>query len=244
MKQVLIGCSGWSYKDWRGGAFYPKGLPQRAWLEHYSQRFPTVEVNSTFYGLPSKKTTKSWAESTPDGFVFTVKASGYMTHRRRLRDLGSAPGYFYEAIEPLRAAGRLGPILWQLPPNLKRDDKLLAEALEAIPPGRHAFEFRDPGWFTRPVYDLLRAHGAALVIGDDPERPFQKRLLTADWTLIRFHRGSRGRRGNYSRPELDLWRRRIAAWRSRADVYAYFNNDWSAFAPRNAAYLQQHLTPG
>ncbi len=136
----------------------------------------------------------------------------------------------------------MGPVLWQLPANFQRDDERLALALEQLPKGRHAFEFRHESWFVPDVYGLLRRHRAALVIGDDPERPFQTQELTASWTYIRFHRGNRGRRGNYSKSELEEWRRRIAAWRADVEVYAYFNNDWEAFAPRNALWLKEHLS--
>jgi uncharacterized protein YecE (DUF72 family) len=241
MKPVRIGCSGWSYDDWRG-AFYPERLPRSRWLAHYSSVFRTVEVNNTFYRLPSRDAVAAWADDTPEDFVFTVKASRFLTHMKRLRDLGTPVRRFYERIEPLQEAGKLGPVLWQLPERMQRDDELLASALPRLPAGRHCFEFRHQSWFTAEVYELLREHGVALVIGDHPERPFQPHVLTADWSLIRFHYGKRGRDGNYSRSELDSWRRRIAAWRSRAEVFAYFNNDWRAYAPRNAGYLAQHLS--
>jgi uncharacterized protein YecE (DUF72 family) len=241
MRPVRIGCSGWSYDDWRD-AFYPAGLPRSRWLEHYSRVFTTVEVNNTFYRLPSRDAVAAWAEDTPEGFVFTVKASRFLTHMKRLRDLGTPVERFYERIEPLSEGGKLGPVLWQLPERMHRDDELLSSALQRLPAGRHCFEFRHPSWFDREVCDLLREHGVALVIGDHPQRQFQAHALTADWTLIRFHHGSRGRGGNYARSELDRWRRRIAAWRSRAEVFAYFNNDWKGYAPRNARYLTQHLS--
>jgi uncharacterized protein YecE (DUF72 family) len=117
----------------------------------------------------------------------------------------------------------------------------LAEALAQLPPGRHCFEFRHESWFVPEVYELLRAHGVALVIGDTPERPFQARELTADWTFVRFHRGTRGHYSNYSRSELEEWAPRLAAWAARGDVYVYFNNDWNGYAVRNGAYLQKLL---
>src|SRR5205085_968667 len=132
-------------------------------------------------------------------------------------------------------------ILWQLPENFHRDDDRLGGALEALPAGRHCFEFRHESWFCEPVYDLLRSRGAALVIGDHPKRPFQSYEMTADWTFIRFHWGARGRRGNYSESELALWRDRIAEWRSRVEVYAYFNNDWEGFAVKNGLWLKREL---
>ena len=240
MKPVRIGCSGWQYKSWRE-SFYPKGLGQPRWLRHYASVFDTVEVNSTFYRLASPTAVARWVEQTPEGFVFTIKASRYLTHVKRLNGIEPYVARFHESIEPLTQTPKMGPVLWQLPANFRRDDERLADTLAALPPGRHCFEFRDPSWFTGEVLALLRRHGAALVIGDDPERPFQSHELTADWTLIRFHRGRRGRRGNYSESELDEWAQRIAGWRERAEVFAYFNNDWEEFAPRNARSLRRRL---
>ncbi|MGI8806060.1 MAG: DUF72 domain-containing protein, partial [Thermoleophilaceae bacterium] len=148
---------------------------------------------------------------------------------------------FYERIEPLVEAGKLGPIVWQLPANFHRDDDRLAAALERLPPGRHCFEFRHASWFADDVYALLRDRGAALVIGDHPERPFQSHEHTADWTFVRLHHGRRGRRGNYSRAELDEWARRIDRWRRSVHVYVYFNNDWEGFAVRNGTWLRGRL---
>ncbi len=214
----------------------------RRWLERYAELFDTVEVNNTFYRLPSQAAVQGWVDQTPRGFVIAVKASRYLTHVKRLRETGPGARRFFEAIKPLVDSPKLGPILWQLPASFRRDDERLAAALAELPEGRHCFEFRHPSWFTPEVYELLRGHRVALVIGDDPERPFQTHELTASWTYIRFHRGNRGRRGNYSARELDTWRRRIAAWRSKVEVFAYFNNDWEAFAPRNALWLKEHLS--
>jgi uncharacterized protein YecE (DUF72 family) len=241
VKPVWIGCSGWNYTHWRERV-YPKGLPQRRWLEHYATLFDTVEVNNTFYRLPTRSAVAGWVERTPDEFVFTVKASRYLTHIKRLTDTGRGVERFYECIEPLVESSKLGPVLWQLPENFHRDDERLAGALENLPPGRHCFEFRHPSWFTAEVYELLRARRAALVIGDSPKRLFQTHELTAGWTFVRFHHGSRGRNGNYSRTELEEWKRRIAAWRSDVDVYAYFNNDWEGYAVANAHWLREHLS--
>jgi uncharacterized protein YecE (DUF72 family) len=182
-------------------------------------------------------------EQTPDDFVFAVKASRYLTHVRRLRDMDQGIHRFYERITPLVEADKLGPVVWQLPPNFQRDDERLAGAFEALPPGRHCFEFRHPSWFAEPVYRLLRDHDAALVIGDHPKWPFQAHELTADWTLVRLHHGRRGRRGNYSQRELEGWARRIAQWRRRAEVFVYFNNDWEGFAVENARSLTRRLRP-
>jgi uncharacterized protein YecE (DUF72 family) len=160
---------------------------------------------------------------------------------KRLREMGQGVERFYERIQPLVDAGRLGPVVWQLPGNFHRDDERLASALEQLPAGRHCFEFRHPSWFTEDVYSLLREHGVALVIGDRPERPFQTHEMTADFTLIRFHHGTRGRRGNYSETELDHWADLTCEWSRKLDVFAYFNNDWEEFAPRNARGLARRL---
>ncbi len=240
MSRVRIGCSGWNYKDWRERV-YPAGLPPRRWLEHYATLFDTVEVNNTFYRLPSRSAVAGWVEQSPSGFLFAVKASRYLTHMKRLTDLGPGLERFYERIEPLVESPKLGPVLWQLPERFHRNDERLADALACLPPGRHCFEFRHPSWFVEDVYDLLRAHGVALVIGDAPNRPFQANELTADWTFLRFHYGARGRRGNYSREELEAWAPRIEAWGRRGDVYAYFNNDWEGFAVRNGLALKRLL---
>jgi uncharacterized protein YecE (DUF72 family) len=247
---IRIGCSGWNYDSWRGG-LYPEGMGPARWLREYARHFDTVEVNSTFYRLASRKGVERWAAETPEDFCFAVKGSRYLTHVKRLADapdkdfvLGEGIARFYERIEPLVPAGKLGPVLWQLPPSFKRDDERLTNLLELVQPGRHCVEFRHPSWFADAVYDLLRDRGAALVIADRPELTFQTHELTADWTFVRFHHGHRGRRGNYSRSEIEQWAERIAGWRDRGiDVYAYFNNDWEVFAPRNAATLKRLLRP-
>jgi len=241
VKPVHIGCSGWNYRHWRETA-YPKGVPASRWLEHYATMFDTVEVNSTFYRLASPDAVARWVEQTPPGFIFTLKASRYLTHIKRLAGLETGVKRFYEAIEPLVGTPKLGPLLWQLPENFRRDDERLAEALKSLPAGRHCFEFRHESWFRPEVYELLRRHGAALVIGDHPERPFQTYEMTADWTFLRLHYGARGRRGNYSDAELDEWRRRIAGWRADVEVYCYFNNDWEGFAVKNALWLKRRLS--
>jgi len=184
-----------------------------------------------------------WVEETPDGFLFAAKASRYLTHIRRLREIREGIARYYERIQPLVDSGKLGPVVWQLPANFRRDDDLLAAALDELPAGRHCFEFRHESWFTKDVYELLRRHRVALVVGDHPKWPFQARELTADWTLVRLHHGHRGRRGNYSATELDEWARRIAGWRRRAEVLVYFNNDWEGFAVENARALRRRLQP-
>ena len=175
---------------------------------------------------------------TPPDFVFAVKASRYLTHMKRLSDMDRGVARYYESIAPLVESPKLGPVLWQLPDRFARDDERLRDALQNLPPGRHAFELRHPSWFAEPVWALLREHGAAFVIHDDKRRPPTPEVLTADFTYLRFHYGRRGRRGNYSETELGEWASRVRALAREADVFAYFNNDWETFAPRNAKRLR------
>jgi uncharacterized protein YecE (DUF72 family) len=241
MKPVRIGCSGWQYADWRE-RFYPARTPQRLWLTAYAERFDTVEVNSTFYRLARRPAVEGWVRDTPNGFIFAVKASRYLTHVRRLREISEGIRRFYEPLQPLIEAARLGPVLWQLPENFHRDDARLEGWLQLLPDGLHTIEFRHPSWFVPEVFKALRSGGVALTIGDHPARPFQTYDTTASWRFIRFHYGSRGRGGNYSETELRTWARRIAQWRRREAVWAYFNNDWQGFAPANARALRSMLS--
>jgi uncharacterized protein YecE (DUF72 family) len=240
---LRIGCSGWNYAHWRNGVFYPPRLASRDWLAFYACDFDTVEVNSTFYRLPRTSAVARWVEETPDDFVFAVKVSRYVTHVKRLADVPEHLSLLYERIEPLLRSPKLGPFLWQLPPTFRCDLDRLATALGHLKDGRrHAFEFRHASWFRQETYNLLREHGCALVIADRPEvHGFQAHELTADFTYVRFHAGSRGRNGNYSQTELREWGERLVRWASEADVYAYFNNDWEGFAVQNARDLQAML---
>ena len=241
-RAIRIGCSGWSYRDWREPVY--RGAPPARWLARYAELFDTVEVNSTFYRLARETAVARWAAETPPGFTFTVKASRYLTHVRRLQDLGTPLERFRAPLAPLGA--KLGPTLWQLPPDLRRDDDRLAGALARLPPGRHAFEFRHPSWFAPEVLALLRAHGAALVIAHDGRagRVSSPLELTAPFTLLRFHFGARGRGGNYSERELREWAARVRDLATAADVFAYFNNDWGALAVRNALRLRALVSAG
>jgi uncharacterized protein YecE (DUF72 family) len=241
-RPIRLGCSGWNYASWKD-EFY-EGKPSRLWLEHYARFFDTVEINNTFYRLPKREAVAAWERTVPYGFTFALKASRYLTHIKRLRDLGPGLERFYERIEPLRASPKLGPLLWQLPPTFHRDDERLAAALERLDrtAERHCFEFRHPSWFAEDVYALLEEHGVALVIADRPEiKEFQAHRLTAPWTFVRFHYGSRGGRGNYSETELQEWADRLRRWAADVEVFAYFNNDWEVFAVRNALRLKQLL---
>jgi uncharacterized protein YecE (DUF72 family) len=243
MNPIRIGCSGWNYSSWRG-ALYPPGLPPARWLERYAHDFDTVEINATFYRLQRATSVATWLAATPDDFVFAVKAGQYLTHMKRLHDIEEGIARFYAPLEALVASPKMGPVLWQLPERFARDDDRLAEAIALLPPGRHAWEFRHPSWFCPPVLELLEAHGMALAYGDHPERPFQELRTTADFAFVRFHHGHRGRRGNYSRTELQAWVPRLQTLAEDVEVFAYFNNDWEAFAVQNARWLARRLGVG
>jgi uncharacterized protein YecE (DUF72 family) len=241
--RIRIGCSGWNYAHWRNGVFYPPRLAARNWLRFYAQHFDTVEVNSTFYRLPRETAVARWVAEAPSGFVFAVKVSRYLTHVKRLLEVDLHLPLLYDRIRPLLASPKLGPFLWQLPPTFLCDLDRLSSALEHLHDGnRHAFEFRHPSWFRSETMTLLREHGVALVIGDRPQvHAFQTHELTAPFTFVRFHSGTRGRNGNYSRGELEEWAERLERWAPAAEVYAYFNNDWQGYAVENAVYLKRLL---
>jgi uncharacterized protein YecE (DUF72 family) len=241
-RAVRIGCSGWNYASWKDELY--EGRPARLWLEHYARHFDTVEVNNTFYRLPNTAAVANWERTTPPGFTFALKISRYLTHIKRLTELGVGLQRFFDRIEPLLRSPKLGPLLWQLPPNFQRDDERLRDALATMAADgrRHCVEFRHPTWFVPETYEALREHGVALVIGDRPEvKAFQAEVFTADWTFVRFHYGSRGRRGNYSEGELQEWTSKFRQWREEVDVFVYFNNDWEVFAVRNALRMKELL---
>jgi uncharacterized protein YecE (DUF72 family) len=241
--RLRIGCSGWNYAHWRHGVFYPPRLAQREWLRYYAEHFDTVEINTSFYRLPKEEFVARWVAESPPGFTFAVKVSRYITHVKRLLEVERHLPLLYERIRSLLSSDKMGPLLWQLPPTFKADLDRLANCLEQLPRGeRHAFEFRHPSWFTEETYTLLREHGVALVIGDRPEvHAFQAWELTADFTFVRFHAGTRGRNGNYSHRELEEWAERLRGWAQEADVFAYFNNDWEGYAIENALYTASLL---
>ena len=234
---IYVGTSGWQYASWKNGAFYPKGLPQRAWLDHYVTRFPTVELNNSFYQLPKEATFEKWSRQVPEGFVFVVKASRYITHIRRLRDATDSVALFWSRAVLL--GDRLGPILFQLPPRFRADTGLLRDFVGALPPGiRAAFEFRDDSWKTDEVLEILDRAEAAWVLADRPgwRVPLH---VTGGWSYIRFHQG-RPLRPGYTPEKLRTWADRIAGL-DASDVFVYFNNDPQAAAPHDALRLMSLL---
>ncbi len=240
MGEIRIGCSGWQYRHWNR-TFYPREVPSSGQLSFYAHHFDTVEVNSTFYRLPKREAVERWLQQVPDDFVFTVKGSKFITQNKKLRDFGEHAPLLYERIEPLLGTRHMGPVLWQLPEGWKRDHGRLVDALEQLPPGRHAFEFREASWFVDATYEALAEHDVAFVIGDHVERRYQTRLLTTDWTFVRFHYGSELGTGAYSDRELDDYAAWLDSIRDEADAFVYFNNDWDCYALHEAAALRDRL---
>ncbi len=234
--RATVGTSGWVYPDWRG-AFYPRGLPQRDWLPWFAERFPTVEVNASFYALPAPATFARWREATPEGFTFAVKASRYVTHIRRLRDAEAPVATFWE--RALALGDKLGPVLFQLPPGFVADVGLLHAFLQTLPRQmRAAFEFRDASWDTEEVRTALDAVDAAWVLADRPgwRVPLH---VTGGWSYVRFHQGTRSAPG-YPRAKLRRWADRIAGLPADR-TFVYFNNDQGGAATEDARSLADLL---
>lgn len=235
--RVLVGASGWQYRDWRG-RFYPEHLPARLWLEFYAERFQTVEVNNTFYRLPERSVFEDWRGRVPPNFVMAAKASRFLTHIRRLRDPEEPVARFMEHAAPL--GRRLGPVLLQLPPQMRINLDRLDATLAAFPPTvRVAVEPRHESWFTEDLRRLLRRRRAALCMADlrGPVTPVWR---TTTWGYIRFHAGRGRPQPSYRRGELSEWLDRLAGEFKSADrLYAYFNNDTQACAPHDAVIFAE-----
>ena len=237
-KRYLVGTCGFSYSHWRG-VFYPQGLPQGRWLEYYAQRFNAVEINNSFYRLPSTDQFKAWAGRTPPGFVFAVKASRFITHVRRLKAVDNSVATMFSRMEGL--GEKLGPVLYQLPPDFQRDDAVLEEFVSVLPAGfKHVVEFRNDTWHDQHVLDLLRHHGVALCIHDHggSASPVE---ATAGFAYLRLH-GPEGVATGYTEQELTGWARALGALAAGPSAYAFFNNDDGGHAVRNAADFALLLT--
>lgn len=237
-----IGTSGWVYPHWKG-RFYPKDVPQRLWFQHYAAHFDTVEVNNTFYRLPTEETVARWQNQAPDGFVYAVKASRFLTHIKRLHDLEGPFKRFMDLVTVLR--DHLGPILFQFPESFHRTEanlERLRTFFALIPPKPpFVLEFRHKSWFRDDVYALMHHYGVGLCIASDPKRPTDFRA-TSQVVYVRFH-GPKGKRyrGNYPESQLREWAERIAELARGKSAYVYFNNDWNAYAVHNAMRLRELL---
>ena len=237
MNKIWVGTSGWSYPYWKGN-FYPAGFPQKEQFNYYLRFFRTVEINNSFYKLPSAETFSTWAAAVPDGFLYAVKASRYITHMKKLKDPVQSLEKFMHAVNFLE--DRLGPILFQLPPFWKLNLDRLREFLEVLPKGyRYAFEFRNESWYDERVYELLAAHNIAFCIYE-LEYHQSPVPLTADFVYVRLH-GPEGKyAGSYSDEALQEWCKQAKEWQSQGkDVYIYFDNDQNGYAGFNARALKE-----
>jgi uncharacterized protein YecE (DUF72 family) len=238
---IWVGTSGWLYDHW-DGTFYPKGLPRARWGAYYRSQFPVVELNATFYRLPRGGTILKWLREASGGFRYVVKGSRYITHIRRLSDCDEPVSRFIKLITPLHPA--LLALLWQLPPNLQRDDALLARFIDLLPPTlgdaplRHAIEFRHRSWIADPVHDLLAAHGITNVWISSTAMPadFPR---TADFVYARFHGLEGGWKHDYTVDELRPFASALTS--AGCDGVAFFNNDGDGRAPHNAELFTQML---
>jgi uncharacterized protein YecE (DUF72 family) len=245
MNKFYVGTSGFQYKGW-AKHFYPSDVPQKDWLEFYSQQFNTVEINNTFYQLPSSKVFASWAEQVPGDFVFAIKGSRYITHLKRLKEPEPHIELFFDRVAALQS--KLGAVLWQLPANLKFDSKIAQRFMAGLridglgAKTRQALEVRHQSWFCNEAYGLLRQHNIALVIAHSQRWPHIDNVTTADHLYIRFHGAPQLYVSNYPDQELNDWANKIRRLAGSRDILAYFNNDANVHAPDNAQTFSQLLT--
>jgi uncharacterized protein YecE (DUF72 family) len=238
-ESIHIGTSGWHYQHWKG-PFYPRDLPDSRMLEYYAQHFQTAEINNTFYRLPEKETFARWRDSVPEGFRFSVKASRYMTHMKKLKDPAEPLANLGERVATL--GDKLGPILFQLPPHWKPNIERLEGFLRALPQGRrYAFEFRDPSWFGKQTEDALAERGAAFCIYDFEGRQ-SPRSVTSDFVYVRLHGPDGAYTGSYGQEALTDWAESFSNWAGEGkEVYCYFDNDEKGYAAENALKLKEML---
>jgi uncharacterized protein YecE (DUF72 family) len=234
---IRIGCSGWVYKHWRG-LFYPEGLPQTRWFERYAEEFDTVEINNSFYHLPKPATFEKWRKQAPPGFCYAVKANRFLTQAKKLKDCEEPMERMMSAVEHL--GDRLGPMLYQLPPNLKINLERLESFLTILPPDvTSVFEFREKSWYVSETYDLLDRFGASFCIHDMPGST-SERIAVGPIVYVRFHGTSGHYAGSYPDERLEKWACTLTEqWRAGRQVYAYFNNDPDAVATQNAQALRR-----
>ncbi len=237
MKSIYIGTSGWHYKHWMG-TFYPQGLKSKDFTRYYLNFFQSVEINNSFYRLPSAQTFAGWRAAVPENFVFAVKASRFITHMKKLTDPQQSIARFFENVESLQE--KLGPILFQLPPGLGVSMQKLETFLAALPAyHRYTFEFRHPSWYHPAVLELLQRYNIAFCIYELAWH-MSPMAVTADFVYVRLHGPGDKYQGSYSEETLSEWANRSLEWQAQGkDVYIYFDNDQLGYAAFNAKRLQE-----
>ncbi|MDO8886548.1 DUF72 domain-containing protein [Candidatus Oleimmundimicrobium sp.] len=245
MSGIYVGTSGFNYKHWSNGVFYPEDIPQREWLEYYARNFDTVELNVSFYRLPKESVFEGWHERTPTNFIFVVKGSRFITHIKRLKDCKDSIELFFGRAKGLKE--KLGVVLWQLPPNFRVDAERLNEFCELLKKNKVAkgtkqvFEFRHDSWFCDKVYEILKTHNFSLCVAHSKCWPCEK-VITANYVYMRFHGGEVLYGSNYSDEELKMWASKAQKWLNEGkDIYVYFNNDAYGYAVRNAKKFRELL---
>jgi uncharacterized protein YecE (DUF72 family) len=232
------GCSGYNYKNWRG-KFYPQDLPQKNWLEYYADTFDTVEINNSFYRLPEKNTLKNWHDQVPGNFRFTLKGSRYVTHLKKLNQTEEAVNKFHDRAGLLK--GKLGCILWQLPGNQHKDIAKLEKFCRTLSRDfRNVMEFRHNSWFDEEVYDVMKNHGMIFCVISAPDGLSDAAVKTADQVYMRFHGRDNWYRDPYPSDALRAWAEKLKNLKPK-QLYAYFNNDYKAYAPGNAREFQEMI---
>lgn len=240
---ISIGTSGYNYPHWWNGVFYPSQLPQRKWLEYYAEFFNTVELNVSFYRLPTKDVFASWYKRTPKGFSFSVKGSRYITHIKRLKDCREPLSLLFDHASPLKE--KLGALLWQLPPKFRFQRERLegfCVLLSTLPRSkrlRHTFEFRDESWFCEEAFKILQEFNFGFCIAHGSGLPYVEKGIS-DFVYLRLHGGEVLYGSNYSDKELKQWAEKIQTWEKNGKtVFVYFNNDAYGFAVKNALTLKK-----
>jgi uncharacterized protein YecE (DUF72 family) len=235
--KIYIGTSGWHYSHWKG-AFYPDDLSSGDYLSFYQERFTTVEINNTFYKMPEKKTLLEWKDTVKKDFIFSVKASRFITHMKKLKDPEEPVSNFFSKVSVFK--DNLGPILFQLPPKWKINTERLKNFLESLPDDyRYVFEFRDSSWFDKEIYRLLNHYRAAFCIYD-LNQDLSPKEITSDFIYIRLHGPDGAYKGQYSTQTLSGWAGAFAAWKNKVEtIYCYFDNDQAGYAAQDALRLKK-----
>lgn len=235
--EIRIGTSGWNYPHWKN-IFYPENLSRGKWLEFYIKHFETVELNATFYRLPAEKTFQNWYKRTPKGFIWSLKASKFITHTRRLKDVQEPLNKFYSAVSKLKE--KCGPILFQLPPSLVFEKNLLEDFCEVLDSSyKYTLEVRNKSWINDDTFEILKKYNVAFCISDTAGKYPYHEEITADFVYIRLHGPTKLYASEYTEQAISHWAEKLTNWGK--DAFVYFDNDFEGYAIKNAKMLKRKL---